>query len=67
MIGLCDGPAIVHLGADEETWMGTITAGNNIVWVYMLEGSTAITWARERIHQTKGTKSPKVYFRLILF
>ena len=42
MIGCCDGPAIMHPGPDEDTWMGTIKAGDKIVWVYKLEGSTAI-------------------------
>ena len=42
MIGCCDGPAIMHAGPDEDTWMGTIKAGDKIVWVYKLEGSTAI-------------------------
>ena len=50
MIGLCDGPAIIHPGPDEETWMGRITAGDNIVWVYKLEGSTAIkTVTKKRV------------------
>ena len=42
MIGCCDGPAIMHPGPDEETSMGKSTAGDRIVWVYKLEGSTAI-------------------------
>ena len=35
MIGRCDGPAIMHPGPDEATWMGKITAGDRIVWVYI--------------------------------
>ena len=50
MIGRCDGPAIMHPGPDEETWMGKITAGDRIVWVYKLEGSTAIkTITKKRV------------------
>ena len=31
----------MHPGPDEETWMGTIKAGDKIVWVYKLEGKPA--------------------------